>query len=371
YNEPIRLAERYLKFNVEGLKSVAASAVGRGEGDVASLSKLAEGGFNRTFTITMRDGLELIARLPYPITVPKRYATASEVATIQFAEHHGFPVPKIYDYSTTAANPVGAEYVIMEKVSGKPLRTRWHSLTLDDKCKVLDQLVQVEAALFSIELPASGSIYHKTDLDPETTTVAIPHMPEDANYYLTPQDTMASVAKREMAWMTHCARPRFPSEALCRELFDYQKISPTPHIKALSDYLRVSDYLIPKQTRLNRFILRHPDLSPNNIFVNDSLEVLGIIDWQHSCVLPVFLHVGIPNAIQNFDDDNSLALTIPRLPDNFAELGPEEQEAAKEMMRRRELHITYVYFTREMNPDHAAALDAPYGLWEFEEASVP
>ncbi|KAL8851639.1 MAG: hypothetical protein Q9221_003476 [Calogaya cf. arnoldii] len=173
---------------------------------------------------------------------------------------------------------------------------------------------------------------------------------------------MASVANRETTWISHCAQPRFPSEMLCRELFDNQKIPPAPHIEALSNYLRISDHLIPKQANLNRFILRHPDLSPNNIFVNDSLEVVGVIDWQHSSVLPVFLHVGIPNDIQNFHDDDSLAMNEPRLPDNFAELGADEQETAREVLRRREVHSTYVGFTNIRNPDHSAALHTPYGL---------
>ncbi|KAL8972520.1 MAG: hypothetical protein Q9197_002745 [Variospora fuerteventurae] len=386
YNEPRRLAERYLKFNPEALKAVAASSIGRSQVDVISISKLAEGGFNRTFTIAMQDGLELIARLPYPITIPKRYATASEVATIRFVGTHGIPVPKIYDYSTTSRNPVGAEYIIMERVAGKSLRTCWTSMATDDRFDILDQLVRIEAALFAIKLPASGSIYHRKDLDLETSTLPIPGVPEDADFcvgpnalstwwlderadlsldrgpYLTPQDTMASVGKREMTWMTHYAQPRFPSENLCRELFDYQKIQPTPHIEALSGYLRISDHLIPKQPSLNRFILRHPDLSPNNIFINDSMEITGVIDWQHSSILPIFLHVGIPNDFQHYDDENPIVLDELRLQTNFSELSLEEQETATELQKRREVHAFYIYRTRELNADHSAALSACYGL---------
>jgi hypothetical protein len=45
---------------------------------IVDLGKLAEGGFNRTFLITMRDGFRMVARIPYPVTVPKYYAVASE-----------------------------------------------------------------------------------------------------------------------------------------------------------------------------------------------------------------------------------------------------------------------------------------------------
>ena len=172
---------------------------------------------------------------------------------------------------------------------------------------------------------------------------------------------MASVAKREMAWMKQCAKPRFPAVALCRELFNHQKIPPTPHIHALSDYLRIANHLIPKETNLNRFVLRHPDLSPNNVFIDDSLNVLGVIDWQHSTILPVFLHVGIPNEIENCRDSVSVALDVPNLPHDYAELSPEDQETARETYRRRELHYAYNCITGMLNPDHMAALGAPYG----------
>lgn len=98
-----------------------AKAVNRGEGEIKSLSKLAEGGFNRTFEVTMKDGLQIIARLPYPSTPPKRYAVASEVATMDLVRTYGLPVPRIYGYAVTADNSVGSEYIIMEKVQGKEI----------------------------------------------------------------------------------------------------------------------------------------------------------------------------------------------------------------------------------------------------------
>lgn len=69
----------------------------------------------------MKDGFQLIARLPYPSTQPKRLAVASEVATMALVRSHGIPVPVIYGYSTNINNPVGAEYILMEKVKGKSL----------------------------------------------------------------------------------------------------------------------------------------------------------------------------------------------------------------------------------------------------------
>ena len=44
------------------------------------MEKLDEGGFNRIFLITMLDGFQMIACILYPVTEPKFYAVASEVA---------------------------------------------------------------------------------------------------------------------------------------------------------------------------------------------------------------------------------------------------------------------------------------------------
>ena len=52
--------------------------------NIDTFVKLAEGGFNQTFLNTMHDGFEMEARIPYPVTVPKFYAIASEVATMRF-----------------------------------------------------------------------------------------------------------------------------------------------------------------------------------------------------------------------------------------------------------------------------------------------
>ena len=52
------------------------------EKKVVHISKLTEGSFNRIFLLTMDDGFEVIAKIPFPLTVPKRLTTESEVATL-------------------------------------------------------------------------------------------------------------------------------------------------------------------------------------------------------------------------------------------------------------------------------------------------
>lgn len=136
----------------------------------------------------------------------------------------------------------------------------------------------------------------------------------------------------------------------------------------------MAQYLIPHESELHRPVLRHPDLQPNNIFCTDDLEVIGLIDWQHSSVLPQFLAAGIPNYFANYHDEESLRFVPPKLPENFSDLDHEEQLEAAEIYRRRHLHFFYVGFTQRFNPSHFQALSRQTDLLTrkaFVHASQP
>ena len=98
-NDVLRLTERRRVFNVDGLRRLAAESVDRSSDDIVDLKKLAEGGFNRTFLITMRCGFQMVARIPYTFTTPKYFDVASELATMAFLCSSGLPIPEVYGYS--------------------------------------------------------------------------------------------------------------------------------------------------------------------------------------------------------------------------------------------------------------------------------
>ncbi|OAF56472.1 Phosphotransferase enzyme [Pseudogymnoascus destructans] len=75
-------------------KAVAAESVGKKR--VSHMKKLPEGGFNRVFLLTMDDGFEVTVKIPYHPTVPKHFATESEVATLDFLQSKGIPISRVY-----------------------------------------------------------------------------------------------------------------------------------------------------------------------------------------------------------------------------------------------------------------------------------
>lgn len=129
--------------------------------------KLSEGGFNRVFLLTLKNDLQVVVKIPYHISVPKNYATASEVATLIFLQSKGIPVPEIYGWSATADNPVGVEYIVMVLASGIGLDTKWFNMTKKQQVAVATGIVEIEKTLFDIPFGSIGSLYFKKDIPPE------------------------------------------------------------------------------------------------------------------------------------------------------------------------------------------------------------
>jgi aminoglycoside phosphotransferase (APT) family kinase protein len=173
----------HVVLDVDGLRRLAAESVNQSLADVVSLSKLAQGGFNHVFLITLRDGLQMVARIPYPITAPKYYAVASEVATIEYLRSSGLPVPKIYGYSPDSNNAARTAYISMEFVQGSKLSDIWRSLSDQEVISVVRKLTHLESWMMSLSFPAGGSLYFTKDLEKVAMGLG---MPLDERFSLGP-----------------------------------------------------------------------------------------------------------------------------------------------------------------------------------------
>ncbi|KAI2789023.1 hypothetical protein POX_e07049 [Penicillium oxalicum] len=172
------------------------------------------------------------------------------------------------------------------------------------------QIADVERRFMSIPFPASGSLYHRRDLD-------------SSHHVIPVLDDIVVGSTAQYEWW-------------------YQERASLEVDRGPSRSLDV-----PSDHRMSRPTLRHPDFSPNNILVNTSNDVVGIIDWQHAVVLPFCLCAGIPDHFQKWGDPLSETLSKPevKLPENFDRLSHEEQENIQETIRRRIVHSYYAALT--------------------------
>ncbi|KAF9068225.1 kinase-like domain-containing protein [Rhodocollybia butyracea] len=324
----------------------------------------------------MLDGFSMVARIPYPI-VPKLYAIASEVATMRFLRSSGFPVPEVYNYSLLSDNAANTEYIFMEYMSGTKLSDVWVELEESDIVSVLHQLVQFESRMMSIPFPAGGSLYYTDDLVKIGKT-GIPlndkrfsvgpdarvHMwfgrrsqlHVDRGPYTSADAALVAAACKELAYLEKFGQPLLPFRRERRETYEYQKQLPSDHVKNLERYLPIAPSLIPEDSTLHCFCIRHPDLQPSNIIVSRSsdsqLKVVGLLDWQHASILPPFLLAGVPGHFQNYDDPVSQVGIPPSLPENVNELDEPKRSHEMELYFNRLVHFHYVHNTQKHNKLH-------------------
>ncbi|KAH9879800.1 hypothetical protein J1614_001824 [Plenodomus biglobosus] len=143
WDEDVQLRDRYRKFNVEALKLIAMKSVGADA--CQSIVKLAEGGFNKFFRLMMSNDAVVIARTPNPNAGTPFMTTASEVATMEFAQDVlDIPVPKVLAWSGRIDNSVQSEYILMEEAIGTQLGEIWEEMELSSKLKIVDEIVTIE-----------------------------------------------------------------------------------------------------------------------------------------------------------------------------------------------------------------------------------
>lgn len=128
--------------------------------------RLVSGAFNKIFILAFENGDELIAKIPTKL-LPAFYSTASEVATMDYVRTIlKLPVPKVWTWSANAADPrgVGAEFIIMDKVSGDALSGRWAELSTTQWMRVIREVVEWNRRFSEREFSQIGSIFYKEDV---------------------------------------------------------------------------------------------------------------------------------------------------------------------------------------------------------------
>ena len=127
--------------------------------------------------------------------------------------------------------------------------------------------------------------------------------------------------------------------------------------ETLWNYLKVAQYLSPKDKEISEPALWHPDLHGDNIFVNPDrpTEILSIVDWQAVNLSPLFLQARHPAMIE-FEGPIPEGLQSISLPENFDELSAEEQLEAKKLRAAQSLYKLYTIQMMQDYPEIAAAL---------------
>ncbi|KAF2272072.1 uncharacterized protein EI97DRAFT_496856 [Westerdykella ornata] len=272
-------------------------AVCPGARSVKSFEKK-EGGFNRIFIFTMENSRQIVVKLPYTLAGPSGRNIRSEVATIKYLQRHTkIPIPSVLDWSDSASNPIGTEYIIMAHASGVLLHLKWPHM--DVESQIRDGRPRI---------PAYGSLYSVSSLY------------TDSSSYLLDEGYCIGAHCGPMFWDCNPLQPRYyervePNHgpwptlsAFCDGLVDTGisrvppagPAGPRPRYQGSSqDHYKLLDHgraVIKKMAEDPRIqnaarpTLYHPDLHKRNVFISeeDPTKITAFIDWQSASIEPAF-----------------------------------------------------------------------------------
>ncbi|KAL9601964.1 MAG: hypothetical protein Q9219_002188 [cf. Caloplaca sp. 3 TL-2023] len=385
YDEQNQMAKRYVQFDVDALLQIAGQAL---KSRCVELKKLPEGLSNKVFSLRMANGKEILARIPNPSAGHPYYVVASEVATLDFLRNIlGIPVPRIIKWSSrelASSNPVGAEYMLMERMPGRQLSDVWPNMSQAQRFGLVKSVVEIEKKLMGAKFSRYGSIFYRNDRtnDPqavESTILAAPEGKDTSRFTLGPvvhpvfwidekseldidrgpwntaEEYFRAVASCEIAWIKEIGSRRFQSMS---PLSRTKLTDPEKHIKLLEQYLSVLPYILPPEKEIDRPILWHEDLHDENIFVDDTdpTKVTGIIDWQAMWAAPLFVQARFPSVF-DYEKPYVWGVAIPKLPDDYDSFSKSEQESALTTLSRQRLKKFYEIASRKFNPLVFKALD--------------
>ncbi|TPX26103.1 hypothetical protein DIZ76_011562 [Coccidioides immitis] len=341
---------RYAKFDIDALCCLA-SRLRSGISCFCDTSQAPfNGSLNWAVSVFFVDGVEWLLRSPLnengAILCPQTNSMLleSEAVTIKYIRaHSSIPVPEIFAYSCSKENEIGIPYILMSKAPGYPLRLHWTHMSPEGKAKILRQLGSITWQLCQLKFDQIGSLFEgahdpviKTCLTRgllvhERHTLDLPRGPfaSATDFY----KALISAFQEHASILPLSPRCFFAPLPLPEEYEDnsqFQRSRDRWHdFVALgskidgsenrADYTIVGDLLAEmrlkwvKDTYFEedscRYSLHHPDISVNNIFIDEEYNITCLIDWAFCSSLPL-----------------SVAVTEPGLPQSRHELSEQLRE---------------------------------------------
>ncbi|CAK7229434.1 hypothetical protein SEUCBS140593_007243 [Sporothrix eucalyptigena] len=243
--------------------------------DIARLDLVSRqsGGQNAHLDIVFADGVVWLARMRLldPLMPPAEVQTRvleSEVATLRFLAKTNVPTPRVYAFASTAQNPVGTPYLLMEKMPGKPLD--WYTATVAQKDRVLEQLVDIYVELEKHPLPQTGCL---SLADDEGTALVGPFV------------QLPCFVTRTSALGPYTTL----IESYTAILHHHMHMLASGECGGADNQLRLDNYLaflwrLHIMERLTEhdgpFYIKHYDDKGDHILVDELYTITGIIDWE-------------------------------------------------------------------------------------------
>ena len=144
----------------------------------------------------------------------------------------GIPVPRVTEWSSrksVSPNPVGAEYILMERMTGHQLCDVWPAMSEAKRFGLVKSIVEIEGRLTAAKLSKYGSIYYRNDhpdgLNIEGSTILATSGTKDTSRFVIGPATQQSFWADEKSDLDIDRGPcRYTPALLYSALFDQRQV---------------------------------------------------------------------------------------------------------------------------------------------------
>ncbi|OBT51627.1 hypothetical protein VE04_08926 [Pseudogymnoascus sp. 24MN13] len=306
----------------------------------ATISFLAQGGFNKVYTVSSPGNEDLILRIALP--VDPRFKTRSEVATMEWMRYNtAIPVPRVLRYGESRANIVGFEWILMTKLSGKNLGDVWNTILYAAKEALVRRIAGVWAELFRRPMFGVGNIYSASSSSKEEKGARAPevgrivsmqffwgnHMHQDV-----PRGPFESSREWMLARLELCEHECRATLERCEgverngadgadvgdegrggvdsddkdgrddegheddEAADDEEEEAERTMDIVMRLKPLVDRIFPEgQSGEEKTVFSHHDLSNHNVLVDDDGALIGLLDWECVSAVPLWKACDFPS----------------------------------------------------------------------------
>lgn len=305
-------------------------------GSTVKIEFFGQGAFNKVYTATI-DGKEFVIKVVLP--VDPWYKTESEVATMRFVRSHtSIPVPEVFAYQSTRDSPIRFEWILMEKMPGKPLGDVFTKIPWEAKVKIVRQLAQYQAELFKYRFKGIGNLYEpswscgpiptpepqpsQVPIKEKDTLKALQYTTDGASDWPSDDPSEPSLAalnrivSMNFFWDTRLQQnvPRGPFSSskdwiaayleliqkdcrlkldqLSREDLSQDEEYDKEDAERTLQLANILNALLPHVLESNQdsepSIISHGDLNRQNILVSSSGELKAVVDWEFVQPVPLW-----------------------------------------------------------------------------------
>ncbi|KAI0880515.1 kinase-like protein [Annulohypoxylon maeteangense] len=316
-----------------------------------TVEHLWDGTFNKIYSVSY-DQTHLIMRISLPVC--PRTKTESEAATIQ-------------SYDSSRDNPIGFEWILMDRIDGIPLSQCWSSVTQDAKERIVKQIARYAATAFRAQFKGVGNLYpprsYSSGSQPRVADLRLKTLEISDKGH-------REIATRMIILINHL-----------RGIED--KFFPTPEIGSNENLVCDDDESIDKDEDEDDedvvdkgerpdepTMLWHDNISLDNILVDKNGILCGVIGWECVSCLPLYEACQFPAFLQQPQDrpvEPSTPFRVTRKQPN------NDREIASYDRKLRQHHITLLrrsFITEMLHlcPEWVAIFDGRRYLRDYEAA---